>query len=604
MGLIPLPKLVIIHEKSFKLASEMVCYNAFFNNELLKALTKNLKIKPIIGNNDNASIVFEKIELPEEHYKINIQPHKMLIQASSEIGIFYGIKTIKQLLDNGQVKCCVIDDGPDLKIRGVMLDISRNKVATLSTLKQLVDLFADLKYNHLELYVEGFSYEYKSFPEVLEAGNYISRSDYLELEKYANENFIDLVPNQNGFGHMSDWLERREYKELAECPDGFTIWGSHRPPSTLDPTNPKSFQLVKKMYDDMLPYFKSPYFNMNFDEPYELGFGKSKDKCDKTSKADVYIEYLKPLAKVVKSYNKIPMMWGDVLIHHPDAITKLPEDIIFIDWGYNLNYPFEEHAKILHDAGISFMTASGTNTWSTIVGRYDDMKGSIENSTNSVKKYQGLGTLVTDWGDIGHLQYLPFSYPGFIYGAICAWGKPDESLIKPYLDKLVGNTLSEVILKLSTYTRYEGVYRDYGSRLFSAIMWAEHATRQANPQEFFLERMKANLITTDNLEKLESFFSEIAEVVRQVDASLVQAEVKNSINLLLVLVDINRDLGRYLQKDQAVSFERSIIALEAQQREHQNMWNMRNNPAGYSFSTKRFEWLMQMLSLLDGKEKL
>lgn len=604
MSLIPTPKSIKITEKSFKLAPKMICYSAFFDNKLLKALTKDLKITPISGNIEEATIVFEKVDLPRESYKINIQPQKLLIQASDEVGIFYGIKTIKQMINKDQINCCEISDAPDLKIRGVMLDISRSKVATLATLKQLVDLFADLKYNHLELYVEGFSYEYQSFPEVLQEGNYISRSDYLELEKYAHESYLDLVPNQNGFGHMSDWLARDEYHELAECSDGFTIWGSHRPPSTLDPTNPKSYQLVKKMYDDMLPYFKSPYFNMNFDEPYELGFGKSKEICDKTSKADVYVEYLKPLAEVVRSYHKTPMIWGDVLIHHPDAIKKLPDDIIFIDWGYNLNYPFEEHAKILHQAGTSFMAASGTNTWSTVVGRYDDMKGSIENSANSVKKYQGLGTIVTDWGDIGHLQYLPFSYPGFIYGAICAWGKPDESLIKPYLDKLVGTTLSEVILKLSTYTRYEGGYRDYGSRLFSAIMWAEHATRGANPQEFFLERMKANLITTDNLEKLESFFSELAEAVRQEEPSLVQVEVKNSINLMLVLVDINRNLGLYLQEHQTVSFETSIIALEAQQREHQKMWNMRNNPAGYSFSAKRFEWLIQMLSLLDGKEKL
>ena len=51
-----------------------------------------------------------------------------------------------------------IDDYPDLKLRGVMLDISRSKVPTLSTLKKLVDKFATLKLNHLELYVEGFSF--------------------------------------------------------------------------------------------------------------------------------------------------------------------------------------------------------------------------------------------------------------------------------------------------------------------------------------------------------------------------------------------------------------------------------------------------------------
>lgn len=45
---------------------------------------------------------------------------------------------------------------------------------------------------------------------------------------------------------MSDWLAQDEYKKLAECEDGFDIWGSHRAPSTLDPTNEESVNLVKK----------------------------------------------------------------------------------------------------------------------------------------------------------------------------------------------------------------------------------------------------------------------------------------------------------------------------------------------------------------------
>ena len=52
-----------------------------------------------------------------------------------------------------------------------MLDISRSKVPNITTLKKLVDKFATLKYNHLELYVEGFSYEYNSFRKEIEINN-------------------------------------------------------------------------------------------------------------------------------------------------------------------------------------------------------------------------------------------------------------------------------------------------------------------------------------------------------------------------------------------------------------------------------------------------
>jgi len=301
---------------------------------------KLLEIGKQIVQIDAASqtLLFIKKDLSvvnDEGYYLEITSNCIEIKAKTEQGAFYGLMTLQQLYREENISQVYIEDYPDLKIRGVMLDISRSKVPTVATLKSLIDFFASLKYNHLELYVEGFSFEYRSFPNVLKDHNYLSLDEYLEIEAYAKEKYIDFVPNQNGFGHMSDWLQKEEYKSLAECPEGFYIWGCHRIPSTLDPTNPESVQLVEKMYKDMLPYTSSKYFNMNFDEPYELGSGKSKEKCEQTSKEDVYIEFFNQLAAVVKSYHKTPMLWGDVLIKNRDKVNLLPKDVIFIDWGYN-----------------------------------------------------------------------------------------------------------------------------------------------------------------------------------------------------------------------------------------------------------------------------
>ena len=82
---------------------------------------------------------------------------------------------------------------------------------------------------------------------------------------------------------------------------------------------------------------------MNFDEPFELGKGKSKEACDKKGLGNVYLEYVLKAYEEVKKYKKIPMMWGDVLINHPELLKKLPKDMIFIDWGYDAFYPFEKN---------------------------------------------------------------------------------------------------------------------------------------------------------------------------------------------------------------------------------------------------------------------
>lgn len=564
--------------------------------------------KDMILSDDSSQTILEirqdlSIE-NEEEYHLIIQEDRIQIISKTEKAAFYGLVTLKQLQSEQIIETQDIKDKPDLEVRGLMLDISRAKVLNVSSIKKIIDLIAELKYNHLELYVEGFSYEYKNIKEALADKNYLTQEEYLEVEKYAIEKYIDFVPNQNGFGHMSDWLALDKFKELAECPDGFEIWGSKRPPSTLDPTNPKSFELVKQMYEEMIPFTKSKYFNMNFDEPYELGHGKSKQECLKTSTEDVYIEYLEKLANVVRKYNKTPMIWGDVLVKHPDKISKLSKDIVFIDWGYNKAYDFVNHAKMLEELKVKHLLAPGTSTWSSITGRFIDMKETIENSTCSSKKYHGLGILLTDWGDMGHLQYLPSSYLGFIYGAMLSWSSGTIEDAEKYLAIILNDeTLAKVIVELSHYHELEGEYRDYGTRLFASIMWAEHGRRQDDKVNFFLNRMKSNIISYEAVQKLHDLFIQEKNKLQNAKECLEKDEIKNAILLLETLLDINERLHSYLDNC-IVNFDEPIKNLEKYLENHKKLWLARNIKEGYAFSANRINWLIEMLMCLDRKEKI
>lgn len=564
--------------------------------------------KDMILSDDSSQTILEirqdlSIE-NEEEYHLIIQEDRIQIISKTEKAAFYGLVTLKQLQSEQIIETQDIKDKPDLEVRGLMLDISRAKVLNVSSIKKIIDLIAELKYNHLELYVEGFSYEYKNIKEALADKNYLTQEEYLEVEKYAIEKYIDFVPNQNGFGHMSDWLALDKFKELAECPDGFEIWGSKRPPSTLDPTNPKSFELVKQMYEEMIPFTKSKYFNMNFDEPYELGHGKSKEECLKTSTEDVYIEYLEKLANVVRKYNKTPMIWGDVLVKHPDKISKLSKDIVFIDWGYNKAYDFVNHAKMLEELKVKYLLAPGTSTWSSITGRFIDMKETIENSTCSSKKYHGLGILLTDWGDMGHLQYLPSSYLGFIYGAMLSWSSGTIEDAEKYLAIILNDeTLAKVIVELSHYHELEGEYRDYGTRLFASIMWAEHGRRQDDKVNFFLNRMKSNIISYEAVQKLHDLFIQEKNKLQNAKECLEKDEIKNAILLLETLLAINERLHSYLDNC-IVNFDEPIKNLEKYLENHKKLWLARNIKEGYAFSANRINWLIEMLMCLDRKEKI
>lgn len=547
--------------------------------------------------------VFDK-ELPEDGYELIIEENLIKIYSGSSTGLYYAFGTIINLFNEDNISCGYIEDYPDLELRGIMLDISRTKVPKLSTLKDLARKFSILCINHLELYVEGFSFEYKSYKDEIDIDkNYITLSDYLELESYCDEYFIDLVPNENGFGHMGEWLKLPKFHDLAICPDGFEIWGAHRPGTTLMP-NDESIEFVKTLYDDMLPYSKSKFFNMNLDEPLELGLDKSKEIVDKNGLANVYVDYFLKLYEHVKSYNKIPLMWGDVLIKHPEAIDRLPNDVIFIDWGYDHKYDFESHAKVLEQKGVNFVLAPGTLTWASIVGKKIDMLGSISNSCKAAKNHNALGVLITDWGDMGHLQYLPSSYPGFVYGALNMWADATEDDILDGLKVFNTNTeLNNIIYELSSFHDLEGPYMGYGCRLFASIMWAEHASRYTDKIAFYQMRMKSYLIEKDNLISLRNFFKQEKDKLDSLPNCLDKEELLNNIYLLDTLTYVNEKLSKIIVDGERVSFASEIDKLNIYSNNHLKLWNARNIEAGYVLSNQRIVWLQEILALQEKEQK-
>ena len=159
--------------------------------------------------------------MKDEEYKIIISEDKVEIYAKGDLGFFRANSTLKQIFDSAEVPCLEIHVWPTVENRGMMLDISRSKIPTLETILKLVDFFADLKINQLQLYMEGYPFAYKSYPQVWKDTTPLTPEEIKFLDKYCKEKYITLIPNQNCFGHMSPWLIREEFKHLAECPDGF-----------------------------------------------------------------------------------------------------------------------------------------------------------------------------------------------------------------------------------------------------------------------------------------------------------------------------------------------------------------------------------------------
>ncbi len=359
-----------------------------------------------------------------EGYTLEVCAHSIHIQATAPAGAFYGMSTLWQLIrEYGlTLPCLKIRDHPDFPIRGVMLDISRFKVPTQETLFHLVDLLADLKINHLELYMEN-AFAYRQHPENLQRSGRLTGEEILALAAHCRERYVDLVPNQNCYGHLTDWLRQPQYRQLADCTEGGMFPDGPYPyPYSLNPTDPASVTFIEGLLEELLPYFSSQFVNIGFDETFDLGLGKSKPLCDIQGRPSVYMEFLEKVIGIVEKKERVALFWADTITrHNPDLASKIPQYAVALEWGYTADYPFAKRIRPLIDAGRSFILCPSTGTWLSLTGRSHQAEQNIRNAALTGFAYGAAGLLTTDWGDWGHWQPLSVSYSGFAMAAEQSW---------------------------------------------------------------------------------------------------------------------------------------------------------------------------------------
>ncbi|MEM7578121.1 MAG: family 20 glycosylhydrolase [Planctomycetota bacterium] len=383
-------------------------------------------------------------------YTLTLLPDAVRIEAHDEAGAFYAQQTLiqmrRQVDDVGGVPCTRIEDWPDFATRGLMLDISRDRVPTMATLFGFIDGLAQLKINQLQLYTE-HTFAYVGHEPVWEHASPVTPEEIRELDAYCQARFIELVPNQNCFGHMERWLKHVPYRGLAECPDGFVRDDLPEPffspeAKTLNPLDPGSLALVEDLLGQLLPCFASGSVNVGCDETFDLGKGKSKAVCEKRGKGRVYLDFVKKVHRVCEKHGRTVQFWGDIVLHYPELLPEVKAELpgaVALTWGYELDHPFEKETQAFADAGLDYVVCPSTASFVGIGGRSDVAVGNAFKAAEAGLNHGASGLLNTWWGDFGHWQPWAVNSPGIVAGASSSWcGASNRELdVAAALDTLV-----------------------------------------------------------------------------------------------------------------------------------------------------------------------
>jgi hypothetical protein len=591
--IIPIIKHIEIHEGTFDLKTPVVIHYPETLAELSHVIPEVLPL--VIAQEGNELNFRFDASIPDEGYVLDIKSQAIHIGYKDYRGALYAFMTLIQLCNHDTLQCQTITDYPDLRIRGFMWDISRDKVPTLSTMKSIVQTMMRLKMNHLELYVEGFSLELPSFPH-LSYDTPFTPWEYRILERYAAIRGIDLVPNINTFGHMTKWLEMDEYAALAECPDGYHRIGNHYPPSTLNPLDDRSVELVTKMVRDVLGFSRSDLFNINGDEPFELGHGKSKSACEALGPGKVYVDFITQVADVVIEAKRQPLIWGDVLARHPEILPEFPKNLTVIDWGYDYTHDFDLRASRLQQHNLNFMLAPGTSSWCSFAYRHCDMVGTTDRAVQALKTHEGQGLLMTDWGDYGHPQPLCFSYPGLAYAASETWtGNENYEDVEAWLKQYVFTDRpqqAEWIRRIGEYSTMEDRHISNGTMAFRSWMMAGFYHQDSLKEQFLTWKVALEKVAL-SLASSQSILDALAQITHEMgsSATLVDREIRQSMRMIELGVLLNLMVNHHLDH-----LDRCRQLINEIDHDYASVWLERNKPSGIDRSMRRITVIKDFLN--------
>ena len=317
LPLIPRPQSVISELGGFGYGSNL---EVIADNQELADLQAFIPVESSLENSSGPLVLSLGLKHPSpEAYRLSINRREIRIQGASPAGVFRGIQTLRQILAASNsapqqpikvLPLGVIEDWPLLSYRGTMLDVARH-FFSVDEVKRYIDQMAQYKINTLHLHLsddQGWRIEIKAYPRLTGigaatevgggSGGFYTQEDFLELQAYAAQRFIQIIPEIDMPGHTNAAIVA--YPELNG--NGKTVspyTGTAVGFSTFDARNEAVYTFVDQVVKELSSLSSSPYFHLGGDESHV------------TSKED-YLYFVERVGQIIRTHQKTPIGWDEV----------------------------------------------------------------------------------------------------------------------------------------------------------------------------------------------------------------------------------------------------------------------------------------------------
>lgn len=294
------------------------------------------------------------------------------------------------------------DDG--FKVKGTMVDLSRNAVFQLDYFKTVIKRKALLGFNEIWLYMEDV-YELKDYPKFGYLRGKYKLEELQALDAYATSLGVTLIPCIQTLGHMGQFLRWSSNAHLSDQKDVLLV-------TTSD-------DFIDAMINFSKQAFKTNRIHVGMDETFGFSFGNYYKKHGYKNPEALFMAHLNQVNSICLKHGYVDVfIWSDMFFRHrsktnyyydytisfdDDMVNQIPANVGLVYWDY-YNKDVEIYSKMLEkhlQMNRKVIMASGTWIWTKLA--YDQKK-TLQTASCAIEASKKLGLneiIFTQWQDDG-----------------------------------------------------------------------------------------------------------------------------------------------------------------------------------------------------------
>ncbi|MCX7717364.1 MAG: beta-N-acetylhexosaminidase [Candidatus Sumerlaeaceae bacterium] len=351
-------------------------------------------------------------------YRLVIKPGRILIEAATPAGRFYGVQTLRQLIRAAAqpaLPALEVRDWPALEWRGVSDDISRGQVSTLDDFRDIIRQLAYHKKNLYQPYIEDM-FEFDADPAIGRERGAITKAEMAAILEEARRNHVTLTPVFETLGHQDRLLSLPHNRKYAELQDPSTR------PWSFSPALPEAVEFVKTLVDEVATATPGPFFHIGGDESFDIGKGQSAELVKQLGVSRVHVDYFTTMIRhLAANHGRQSMLYADMLIRHPEALDLLPREAILVDWHYHKHDQFTSVPAFKKAGFRNIFTSPGLWSWTAFYPNWDIAFANITNAAAVAKREGLMGCIASSWGDEGAENLRLNNFAGWAFAAASEW---------------------------------------------------------------------------------------------------------------------------------------------------------------------------------------